>query len=61
MCSGYWHLSAIAVRPGQRVQAGDLLGYVGNTGLSTGAHLHWEIRVRGVPVDPRQWVEEALP
>ena len=61
VCSGYWHLSAIAVRPGQRVQAGDLLGYVGNTGLSTGAHLHWEIRVRGVPVDPRQWVEEALP
>lgn len=61
VCSGYWHLSAIAVQPGQRVRAGDLLGYVGNTGLSTGAHLHWEIRVRGVPVDPRQWVEEALP
>jgi len=57
VCSGYWHLSAVAVQAGQRVKAGDLLGYVGNTGLSTGAHLHWEIRVRGIPVDPRQWVE----
>ncbi len=61
VCSGYWHLSAVAVQPGQTVKAGDLLGYVGNTGLSTGAHLHWEIRVRGVPVDPRQWVESRLP
>ncbi len=61
VCSGYWHLSAVAVQPGQSVKAGDLLGYVGNTGLSTGAHLHWEIRVRGIPVDPQQWVENALP
>lgn len=61
VCSGYWHLSAVAVQPGQRVKAGDLLGYVGNTGLSTGAHLHWEIRVRGIPVDPRQWVEGVGP
>ncbi|MCS6963476.1 LysM peptidoglycan-binding domain-containing M23 family metallopeptidase [Thermoflexus sp.] len=61
VCSGYWHLSAVAVQPGQSVRKGDLLGYVGNTGLSTGAHLHWEIRVRGIPVDPRQWVESPLP
>ncbi|MBO9362656.1 MAG: LysM peptidoglycan-binding domain-containing M23 family metallopeptidase [Thermoflexus sp.] len=61
VCSGYWHLQAVAVQEGQTVKAGDLLGYVGNTGLSTGAHLHWEIRVRGIPVDPRQWVEGSLP
>ncbi len=61
VCSGYWHLSAVAIRSGQSVKAGDLLGYVGNTGLSTGAHLHWEIRVRGIPVDPRQWVESPVP
>lgn len=61
VCSGYWHLSAVAVQPGQTVKTGDLLGYVGNTGLSTGAHLHWEIRVRGIPVDPRQWIENPLP
>jgi len=61
VCSGYWHLSAVAVQTGQSVKAGELLGYVGNTGLATGAHLHWEIRVRGVPVDPQQWVEGRLP
>ena len=53
--SNYWHLSALAVEPGQRVAAGDVIGYVGTTGLSTGAHLHWEIRVHGVPVDPALW------
>jgi murein DD-endopeptidase MepM/ murein hydrolase activator NlpD len=61
VCSGYWHLQAVAVQEDQTVKTGDLLGYVGNTGLSTGAHLHWEIRVRGIPVDPRQWVEGPLP
>lgn len=55
VCSGYWHLSRIAVRPGQRVNAGDLIGHVGSTGLSTGPHLHFEIRVHGVPTDPTPW------
>ncbi|MGC8838797.1 MAG: peptidoglycan DD-metalloendopeptidase family protein [Anaerolineae bacterium] len=54
--SGYWHLSEVAVRPGQWVWPGTLLGRVGSTGLSTGPHLHWEVRVNGVPVDPVQWV-----
>jgi len=53
--SNYWHLSALAVEPGQQVKPGDIIGYVGTTGLSTGAHLHWEIRVHGVPVDPALW------
>jgi len=55
VCSGYWHLSRIVVRPGQAVQAGDLLGYSGNTGLSSGPHLHFEIRVRGIPTNPAPW------
>jgi murein DD-endopeptidase MepM/ murein hydrolase activator NlpD len=59
--SGYWHQSDMAVRVGQAVQTGDLIGYVGNTGLVTGAHLHWEIRVGGFAVDPMQWTETAMP
>jgi murein DD-endopeptidase MepM/ murein hydrolase activator NlpD len=51
LLSGYGHLSAFAAAEGQDVQAGDLIGYVGNTGLSTGAHLHWEMSVNGVLVD----------
>jgi murein DD-endopeptidase MepM/ murein hydrolase activator NlpD len=50
--SRYAHLSALRVRAGQAVGAGDPLGEVGNTGRSTGPHLHLELRVRGEPVDP---------
>ncbi|MCK9519693.1 MAG: M23 family metallopeptidase [Dehalococcoidia bacterium] len=55
--SGYSHLSGFAVSEGQLVAAGDLLGYVGNTGLSTGAHLHWEMYVGGVGVDALRFVD----
>ncbi len=58
--SGYWHLSQIDVVVGQMVNTGDLLGLVGSTGLSTGAHLHWELRVMGVPVDPLQWTYQTI-
>jgi murein DD-endopeptidase MepM/ murein hydrolase activator NlpD len=58
--SGYWHLSQIFVEPGQKVETGDLLGLVGNTGLSTGAHLHWELRIYGLAVDPLQFLTEPL-
>ncbi|MGQ9585245.1 MAG: peptidoglycan DD-metalloendopeptidase family protein [Anaerolineae bacterium] len=54
--TGYWHLAEVEVSAGQLVWPGRVLGRVGNTGLSTGAHLHWELRVNGVPVDPAQWV-----
>jgi len=55
VCSGYFHLSRVLVKPGQRVSKGDLIGYVGSSGLSTGPHLHFEIRVWGVPTDPAPW------
>lgn len=48
----YAHLSAITAAQGQRVRRGEPLGRVGSTGQSTGAHLHFEVRVDGVPVDP---------
>lgn len=48
----YAHLSGIAVRPNQPVRQGDLVGYVGASGLATGPHLHYEVRRRGQPVDP---------
>ena len=59
--SNFWHMSRIDVQVGDEVQTGDQLGLVGTTGLSTGAHLHWEIRVDGIAVDPMQWTSSKLP
>ncbi|MFP4375635.1 MAG: M23 family metallopeptidase [Spirochaetales bacterium] len=49
----YYHLHDISVAAGAVVEAGESIGTVGSTGLSTGAHLHWEVRVGGVPVSPK--------
>jgi murein DD-endopeptidase MepM/ murein hydrolase activator NlpD len=56
MLTGYWHLSKIEVDVGQRVQKGDLIARIGSTGLSTGSHLHWEMWVGGVNVNPMEWL-----
>lgn len=48
----YGHLSQLAVAPGQTVRKGEVLGYVGSTGRSTGPHLHYEVRANGYAVDP---------
>lgn len=48
----YAHQSSIVVSPGAVVAIGDVIGYVGNTGKSTGCHLHWEVRVNGTAVNP---------
>jgi len=53
MGSGYAHMSRFAVRSGQHVQQGQVIGYVGSTGLSTGPHLHYEFYRGGQAVDPR--------
>ncbi len=55
--TGYWHLSEIDVEVGQFVHRGEVIGKVGNTGLSTGAHLHWQMWVSGIPVNALQWTE----
>ena len=52
----YAHLSEIAVEPGQIVEEGDTIGYVGSTGRSTNDHLHYEVLEKGVRVDPKDFL-----
>ncbi|MDE2170017.1 MAG: M23 family metallopeptidase [Sphingomonadales bacterium] len=52
LATAYGHMSRIAVTPGERVHAGQVIGYVGSTGLSTGPHVHYEVFRDGVSVDP---------
>lgn len=59
--SGYYHLSEILVDVGQRVETGDIVAHGGSTGLSTGPHLHWELRVMDVPVNGLEWTQRTFP
>lgn len=52
----YGHLSSTAVVPGQHVTRGQVIGYVGQTGRATGPHLHYEVRVHNVPVNPHKYL-----
>ena len=52
LMTSYSHMSRIAASPGQHVRQGQVIGYVGSTGLSTGPHLHYELYRNGVPVNP---------
>ncbi len=53
----YLHMQKLLVRPGQKVRKGEVIGLVGSTGLATAPHMHWQVYVHGVPVDPAQWLE----
>lgn len=59
--TGYMHQSEIFVKAGDMVKAGQLIGLVGATGRVQGPHLHWEVWVGGVQVDPLDWLERAYP
>lgn len=54
----YAHLQRSIVKPGQWVKKGDVLGYIGMTGRTTGPHLHYEVRLNGVPVNPMRYILE---
>lgn len=56
--TAYAHLSRYAVETGDRIERGDVIGYVGSTGRTTGPHLHYEVRVNGVPVNPKPYMEK---
>ncbi|MFP3854691.1 MAG: M23 family metallopeptidase, partial [Anaerolineales bacterium] len=59
--SVYMHQSESMVAAGDQVETGQVIGLVGASGRVTGAHLHWEIRVGGVPVQPLDWIEQGYP
>ncbi|WFL78508.1 M23 family metallopeptidase [Altererythrobacter arenosus] len=55
----YAHMSRLAVSAGERVKKGDIIGYVGSTGRSTGPHLHYEVRIDGAAVNPIPYMVES--
>jgi len=59
--SGFWHQSQILVNVEDMVEQGQVIGLVGGTGRVTGAHLHWEVLVNGVQVNPLDWLNQAYP
>ncbi len=59
--TGYWHQSEIHVEVGDMVDQGQIIGLVGNTGRSTGPHLHWELWVGNIQVDPIDWLKIEYP
>lgn len=58
--SSYNHLDSIVVAEGQLVSAGDLVGYMGETGFVSGPHVHWEVIISGVRTDPMIWTQAPV-
>jgi murein DD-endopeptidase MepM/ murein hydrolase activator NlpD len=56
----YGHLSGFAVTAGQAVHRGDVIGYVGTSGRSTGPHLHYEVRINDTPVNPYKYLRITI-
>ena len=56
MVTLYAHQSRLGSSVGQKVKAGETIGYIGSTGLSTGPHLHFEVRINGVPKNPASYL-----
>ena len=54
----YGHMQRWAVQPGQWVKRGEIIGYIGMSGRTTGPHLHYEVRLNGVPVNPMRYILE---
>ena len=59
--SGFWHQSQLFVNVGDMVEPGQVIGLVGGTGRATGPHLHWEVWVNGIQVNPLSWLNQAYP
>ena len=60
ICTRYGHLSSFAVTPGQYLHRGDIVGYVGLSGRSTGPHLHYEVRIHDTPVNPYKYLRVTM-
>lgn len=56
IATSYSHLHSIVAKTGQSVSRGELVGHVGSTGRTTGPHLHYEVRLNGIPVDPKRYI-----
>ena len=59
--TGYWHQQEIYVAEGDLVEPGEIIGLVGKSGRVSGPHLHWEVWVGGVPVEPLDWLARVYP
>ena len=56
----YYHMDTLETESGDTLEAGDPIGTLGSTGLVTGPHLHWELRVNTIPVDPMKYLDKSL-